>query len=61
MRVFRVFSRFSSMKKMLRYLVIRAADGLGLGDGLVDGVWMENLGPGNEGFCGVLVSGYRKR
>lgn len=38
MRVFRVFSRFSSMKKMLRYLVIRAADGLGLGDGLVDGI-----------------------
>lgn len=46
---------------MLRYLVIRAADGLGLGDGLVDGMGMASLGPGNEGFCGVLESGDGKR
>lgn len=35
---FAFFRVFPSMKKMLRYLVIRAADGLGLGDGLVDGI-----------------------
>lgn len=61
MHVFRVFSCFSSITKMLRYLVIRAADGLGLGDGLVDGIGMASLGPGNEGFCGVLESGNGKR